>query len=186
MKNKRMVMGMLVMALVCAMTVLSACGSSAYATIKDPITPDDQSAIVYFIGNKNSGTVWDGETPIGDFDEVFFANMAWKTTPGIHYFMVNTFNWVVMKADLEANKHYFLKIESIPNPVPFAKDIIALRIIKPEDGEAWLRQVKTVSFTDKWRADFAKGKQLKEAMEHLREAQNDQSMEIDLTGIHGR
>ena len=186
MKKSKYFAGMSAIALAFVAVVLGACssGPKAYEAI-EPIIPDDQSAVVYFIGTKDSGVIWDGETPIGNFDGIFMANIAWKTTPGEHYFMVNTFNWVVTRADLEPNKRYFLKIETIPNPIPFAKDLIAVRILKPEDGEAWLKQVKTLSFTDAWRTGYAQGKALQEAREHLQEAES-KSMNVDLSGIHGR
>ena len=177
--RKKLILAIPAIALVFAMTVLEACSSSPAAA---PVVPDDQSAVVYFFGSKNDGAnVWDGETPIGDFAEgPFIGNLAWKTTPGEHYFMVNTFNWVAMRADLQANKAYYIKLETIPNPVPFSKDFVAMRIMEPTAGEAWVKQAKAFSFTDEWRAKYAQGKRFQQLKEHLQKARNDKSMEITL------
>lgn len=189
MTNKKMWSGMLVITLVSGMAVLSACGSSDYARLKEPLLPDAQTAVVYFIGyNDDCGVVWDEETPVGDFDESGASNIVWRTTPGSHYFILSGgFNYIVVRSDLEPNKSYYVNIWTISNPIPFASDLIAVRVLKPEDGEKWVKRVKTVSFTDKWRAEFLKDEEddLKEAKERLKEAKG-KSLSIDLKGSDGR
>jgi len=183
MLKKGFLFGIPAIALVFGMTVLGACKSSPPV---EAVMPDEQSAVIYFIGAKRDGaSVWDGETPIADFNEGSIVGAyAWKTTPGEHYFMVNTFNWVVMRADLEANKRYYIKLEMIPNPVPFSKDFVGMRIVDPKDGEQWIGY-SNKPLTDEWRAAFAQGKRLQEARQQLQEAKNKQ-MSVDLRGIHGR
>ena len=187
MTNKKMWMGMPAITLVFGMAVLGACGSSDYARIKQPVMPGEQTAIVYFIGTTDDcGVVWDGETPVGDFDESETSVIMWETTPGSHYFLVDAFNFIVMRADLEPNKRYYVKVELIPNPIPFANDMIALRVLKPEDGEKWLKWQKTVLFNDQWRDNFLKKKQddFKKTQERLKEAKG-KSLDIDLKGSDG-
>jgi hypothetical protein len=43
---------------------------------------------------------------------------------------------------------------------------------------------KKITFTDKWRAEFAQGKRLQEVQEKLQEAKAS-SMGVDLSGEHG-
>jgi hypothetical protein len=175
--------GMLVTALITAfvlgMAVLGACSTTPPS---EPVLPDRQSAVVYFFGYKSDkASVWDGTTPIGDFGEgASRGNIAWKTTPGEHYFMANTFNWAVIRANLQANKTYYVKLEWIPNPIPFAKNFVAFSVLEPEDGEDWFNKSRTTSFTDEWRAKYAQGERLQEAREQLQEARNDRSMEVRL------
>ena len=180
-------LGMLVMILAFGIAVLGACKSApkAYAVIEEPLTPDANSAVIYFFGTRSSGNIWDGETPIGSFSEgPLVAGIAYKTTPGEHYFMANASNWVVMRADLEPNKRYYLRISPLPSP-PFTQLIAMVRLNK-EEGDAWMQQVKhqPISFTDEWRAEFAQGKRLQGAQENLQSAKN-KSMEVDLSGING-
>jgi len=186
MTNKKMWLGMLAITLVFGIVGLSACGSSAYVKI-EPVTPDAKTAVVYFIGNGSSGVVWDGETPVGDFDESSSSCIMWQTTPGSHYFIVSSFNYIVMRADLEPNKRYYVRSETIPNPIPFARAMIALRVVRPEEGERWLKSVKIVSFTDKWRTDFLKDEEddFKETQERLKEAKSNKSLSVDLKGSDG-
>ncbi|MDR2952542.1 MAG: hypothetical protein LBU82_04785 [Treponema sp.] len=141
--------------------------------------PDEQSAVVYFIGFK-SGSVWDGETPIGEFEGNNILSMPWKTTPGEHYFLANTFNWITMRANLQANKTYYVKLERWPNPVPFSQNLVSLKVMEPEDAAEWIKYSRNASFTDEWRAEFAQGKLLQEVKENLQEAKADKSMEISL------
>jgi len=179
MKKSNFWLGIQAIALVFGMTILGACAS---APAVDPILPDEKSAVVYFYGYRSDGaSVWDGETPIGDFGEgPVVGYLAWKTTPGEHYFLSNTFNWNVMKASLKANNTYYVKLESIPNPIPFAKNMVVMRPLEAEDGEAWFKKSRTKTFTDEWRAKFAQGKILEEAKEQLQEARKDKSKEIGL------
>lgn len=182
MKKRNLWLGILTLALVFGMAVMGACKSSPPV---ETVMPDEESAVVYFIGFKKDGaSVWDGETPIADFAEGSFTGVyAWKTTPGEHYFMVNTFNWVVMRADLEANKRYYIKLEMIPNPIPFSKDFVGMRILDPKDGYQWIGY-SSEPFSDEWRARYAQGKRLQEAQQQLQEAKGKQ-LNIDLSGING-
>jgi len=187
MTNKKMWMGMLAVMLVFGMAVLGACGSSDYAKIKPPVLPDAQSAIVYFISDGSDGVVWDGETPVGDFGESKNSNIMWKTKPGSHYFIVSAFNYIVMRAELEPNKSYYVRVETIRNPIPFASDMIALRVVKPEEGERWLKVYKIALFNDEWRTNFLNKEKdaVKEAQTRLKEAKS-KSLSIDLKGSDGR
>ncbi|MDR2951711.1 MAG: hypothetical protein LBU82_00555 [Treponema sp.] len=166
---------------VVGMAVMGACSSTPPP---EPVLPDEQSAVVYFLGGQG-GSVWDGETPIGEFDTskfgVVMQNMPWKTTPGEHFFIVNRFNWVTMRANLQANKTYYVQIVNVPNPVPFARDMVALRVLDPKDGPEFLKTWnETAVFTDEWRSKFAQGKLLQEVKENLQDAKADKSMEISL------
>jgi len=180
MKNALKALGIPAIALVFGMAVLGACGSSAKAySLVDPVTPDDKSAVVYFIGGNMKAAIWDGETPIGDFRECppfNLVNMVWKTTPGTHYFIANASNWITMKAKLEANKRYFVQVYEVPQPLNIVT-FVAMRVV--ENGDQFLKQ-KILSFSDKWRAEFAQEKRLKEVRVHLQSAQSDTSMETTL------
>jgi len=172
--------GMLVTALVLGMTVLGACSSTPPS---EPVLPDRQSAVVYFFGYKSDkASVWDGTTPIGDFGEgsTTRGNIAWKTTPGEHYFLANTFNWAVIRANLQAGKTYYVRLQWIPNPIPFAKNFVAFSVMEQEEGEEWFNKSRTTFFTDEWRAKYAQGERLQEAREQLQAARNDRSMEVRL------
>jgi len=176
MKKKNLRLGISVIALAFVMMVLDACAT------REPIRPDDQSSVVYFFGFQNDGaSVWDGEKPIGDFGESYFmSNFAYKTNPGEHYFMFNTFNWVVMKADLQPNKCYYIKVDTMPNPIPFSKNFVYPIKLGEKDGEEWIKRTTNKTFSDSWRAKFAQGRLFKEAQDHLRDAMNDKKMEVDL------
>jgi hypothetical protein len=166
------------------MTVMSACSSTPSASMSaEPVFPDEQSAVVYFLG-EGGGSVWDGETPIGEFNSSRYAsqNMPWKTTPGEHFFIVNRFNWITMRANLQANKTYYVQLMNISNPIPFAKDMVALRVLEPTVEGPELLKVwnDSVAFSDEWRTKFAQGDMLQEVREHLQEAKANSSMEITL------
>ena len=174
MKKNNLWLGIMAMMLVFGMTVLGTCSSAPDIELPEP---DAKSAVVYFFGYKSDGAnLWDGEKPIGDFSEgVFLANLAWKTTPGEHYFIANTFNWVVIRANLKANQRYYLKLDVIPNPIPFSKNIIVFRDLEPADGEKWIKRAKTFAFSDEWRAKYAQGDRLKDVREQLQKAKKDKS-----------
>jgi hypothetical protein len=182
MTKKNVWLGILALALVFGMVVLGSCSSSPKSySLVDPVAPDDDSAVVYFWGVSSSkAVIWDGETPIGDWGKGPFGGVtiAWKTTPGEHYFMGNASNWVVMKADLEANKKYFVRVLEVPQPLPVT--FISMTVYDPNAGEELLKSSKIISFSDQWRAGFAQGKPLKEAQEQLQKAQNDTKMETTL------
>jgi hypothetical protein len=187
MTKKRLWLGMLAITLVAGMVVLSACTSTAFVFLNELSRPDNKTAIVYIIGDQKSGVVWDGEKPVGNFMEstAWQSNIEYVTTPGPHYFMFNTFNWITTKADLQANKRYYIKIETIPNPIPFSQAIIVARVLAAEDVDKWMKKGKNISFSDEWRAKFAQGKDLKEAQDQLQKARNDKSLTVTLTGKDG-
>jgi hypothetical protein len=188
MVNKKRWMGMLAIMLVFGMAFFSACTSTAYTKLNDPEMPDAKTAVVYFVGgNRDCGVVWDGETPVGDFSESGHAVMAWRTTPGSHYFIYKGFNYIVMRAELDANKRYYAHIMPIPNPIPFARDILSARVITPDEGERWLRSTKIVLFTDTWRGEFLEKEkeELKEVQGFLKEAKA-KSMPVDMKKTDGR
>jgi len=125
--------------------------------------------------------VWDGETPIGDFSEgPRYGNMAWRARPGEHFFLAHTFNWAVIRANLKANTTYYVNLEWIPNPIPYAKDFVTFRVLSVDEGESKFRQSRTVEFSDEWRKSFARGDELEEAKRELREAKADRNMEVRL------
>ena len=179
---------MLAITLVFGTAFFSACASTAYTKLEGPEMPDAKTAVVYFLGNDHrSGVVWDGETPVGDFDESGYSVMVWRTTPGTHYFTFKSFNYVVMRAELDANKRYYAHIMSISNPIPFAKDMLSARVITPDEGEKWLNWAKIVLFTDKWREEFLQKEQgeLKEVQDILKEAKG-KAMPVDMKKADGR
>jgi len=188
MANKKIRMGMLVITLVFGTAFFSACASTAYTKLDGPEMPDAKTAVVYFIGaDHRCGVVWDGETPVGDFDESGYSNIMWRTTPGSHYFIYKAFNYIVMRAELEANKRYYVHVMAISNPIPFAKDILSARVVTPDEGENWLTRPKIVSFTDKWREEFLQKEQddLKDVQGYLKEAKA-KSMPVDMKKTDGR
>jgi hypothetical protein len=180
-KSKGFVLGILV--LVFGMVVI---GAKPFDLIK-PIMPDENSAVIYFMGGKGYGDVWDGDRPVGSFDAkkvpMIIPWIAYKATPGEHYFIINASNWIVVRADLEPGKRYFLKITEVPT-IAFLT-VVAVYPIGGDAGEATLnhKSTKLLHFSDQWRADFLKkdkkGKLLKEVREKLQEAQ-DKQMDIDL------
>jgi hypothetical protein len=151
-------------------------------TTKDAVTPDENSVVIYFVGGKGLGSVWDGDTPIGNFNEKKVPGKAiipYKTTPGQHYFLFNATNWTDIVAELEPNKQYVVVINWIP--APFAT------IVVPSAGKASDlndKKAKYVKFSDDWRAGFAKGKTLSEAQVKFQEVKNDGS-EVSLSGANG-
>jgi hypothetical protein len=163
-------------ALAAVIMVLGAC----VTTPSEPVLPDSKTAVVYFFGYKSDkASVWDGTTPIGDFSEgKTRGNIAWKTTPGEHYFFANTFNWAVIKANLRANRTYYVNLQWIPNPVPFAKNFVAFQVLDDEEGEEMFQKSQTVFFDDEWRANYAQGELLEEVKQQLREARNDKTLEV--------
>jgi hypothetical protein len=188
MANKKIWMGMLAITLVFGTAFFSACTSTAYTKLDDPEMPDAKTAVVYFLGNDHSsGVVWDGETPVGDFGESGYSVMMWRTTPGTHYFIYKAFNYIVMRAELDANKRYYAHIMSISNPIPFAKDMLAVRVITPDEGEKWLNRAKIVSFTDKWREEFLEKEkdELTDVQGYLKESKA-KAMPVDMKKTDGR
>jgi len=186
--TKRVKMLIPAVTLVLGIAVLNACGSSAYAKLDDPLMPGAKTAIVNFIGSNSAcGVVWDEDTPIGDFYESGYSNIVWETTPGSHYFIIDGFNYIVLRADLEANKRYYVNIMTIPNPIPFASAILATRTVSPDEGENWIKRVKMVSFTDKWRSDFVQNKKdkIKDTQKRLQEAKAS-SMNVNIKKTDGR
>jgi len=148
----------------------------------EPVLPDNSTAVVYFFGYKSDkASVWDGETPIGDFSEgPRYGNLAWRARPGEHYFLAHTFNWAVIKANLKANTTYYVNLEWIPNPVPFAKDFVTFRALDKDEGESKFRQSRTAEFSDEWRKKFAQGDELEEARRELKEAKADKTLQVRL------
>jgi hypothetical protein len=148
----------------------------------EPVLPDKSSAVVYFFGYKSDkASVWDGETPIGDFSEgARIGNLAWKTKPGEHFFLAHTFNWAVIRANLKANTTYYVNLEWIPNPIPYAKDFVTFRVLDVDEGESKFRQSRTTEFSDEWRKKFAQGDELAEARRELRDAKADKSLQVRL------
>ena len=189
MKKNILKWGMPVLVLAFAVSVIGARSKVPAFEVIEPIMPDENSAVVYFIGWKNMGDVWDGEKPIGTFNgkTPLYPIIAYKTTPGSHYFLANASNWLAMRADLEPNKRYFVRILPAPISPPFTQFII-MHIWGTDDGEAYVnkttKQRKILSYTDAWRAEFAQGKRLKEAQENFQDAQG-RLTEVDLSGEHG-
>jgi hypothetical protein len=185
-KSKKFVLGILVA--VFGMAVLSA---KPFDIIK-PIMPDENSAVIYFISLKTvGGYVWDGDKLIASFEEKGMPLMpilAYKTTPGEHYFIVNASNWITIKADLEPGKRYFLRIVTVPSP-PFNK-FLAVHPLGGDNGEEIVnyKASKIMTFTEKWKADFAKDKKgkklIEEAKEKYQEAQS-KPMDVDLPREYG-
>jgi hypothetical protein len=157
-------------------------------TTKDAVTPDEKSALVYFVavsGKNTDATIWDGDMVVGNFGEKKIPKnvtiFPYKASPGEHYFMVNGLNWVAVRADLEANKRYIVKI----NNVPFINILVAEALTKAE-GDEFFNHKKTtyVKFADDYRASFTKAKIIREAQDKLKESKNE-NMEVTLTKGHG-
>lgn len=164
------------------LTAVSAFSKPKYYNVIQPIMPDKESAVVYFIGNR-MGVVFDGGTPLGNFSEFKQkTNIAYKTTPGEHYFAVsNPLATIIKRADLKPNKCYYVKVDYIFTPVAKFNKMYA---IEPDEGETFVqnKKVQTVQFTDKWRSDFIRGKLGKKLLRdvdvHLQKAVNE-SLEVD-------
>jgi hypothetical protein len=149
--------------------------------------PDRQSVVVYFQGSSDFGAIWDGDKPVGNFNErgmPFLPIIVHKTTPGEHYFIAHANNWVVVRARLDANKRYFVKITQVPSP-PFTK-FVAMYPMDAKDGEEAVNYKisKTIAFSDERKAEFAQGEQLKEVQEKLKEARS-KGMEVNMSGKDG-
>jgi hypothetical protein len=152
--------------------------------ITEQIKPDAESAVVYFVGGRyTSASIWDGDKPIGNYAEKKIPNtdviVPYKTTPGEHYFMFNATNWVALRANLEPNKRYVIRVEWIP--APFATIVV----VNPGTEDLLnTKKARTVVFTDSWRANFAKGKALQEVQAKLKEAVSE-NIEVTLTSANG-
>jgi hypothetical protein len=180
-KSTGFVLGILVV--VFGMVVISA---KPFDLIK-PIMPDENSVVVYFKGSNGWGDIWDGDKPVGSFDAkkvpIIGPMIAYKTTPGEHYFIVNASNWIVVRADLEPGKRYFVNVTPMPSP-PFTT-LVAVYPLGGDTGEVLLdhKSTKILNFSDAWRADFLKkdkkGKLLKEVREKVQEAQS-KDMDVDI------
>jgi hypothetical protein len=179
MTKKNFRLGMSVTAFLLGMAVLGSCAT----TPSEPVLPDSKTAVVYFFGyTSDKASVWDGTTPIGDFSQgkTTRANIAWKTTPGEHYFLAQGFNWASIRANLKANTTYYVNLQWIPNPVPFAKRFVAFQVLDQKEGEELFNKSQTIPVTDEWRTKYAQGDRLEEAKKELQEAKNDKSMEVRL------
>jgi len=125
----------------------------------EPIMPDAQSAVVYFIGSKY-GVIFDGSTPVGNFGKLKKnSNLAYRTTPGEHFFAYGAPMGVmaVIKANLQANRRYYVKVDYVP--VPYVP-IFLMNILDPADGAASLenKKIQTVQFPDAWRNTFSQSR----------------------------
>lgn len=170
--------------LVFGLAILGACSSVPKgASAIEPPVPDESSAVVYFRTTVDSA-VWDGTTPVGEFSGIMPLNLVWKTTPGTHYFMANASNWIKMRAELEANKSYYVQVYEVPQPLNIVT-FVAMSVMEPDAGEANRDSLKNIVFSDEWRAEYAQGKRLEEAQENLQDAMNSLT-EVELSGVHGR
>ena len=182
MANKKILWGILALTLVFGMMVL---GAKAFEVVN--LTPDENSAVVYFFAGRGYGDIWDGDKPVGTFNDKgisrSMAGIAYKTTPGTHYFMANASNWAIILADLEPNKRYCVRVMPLPSP-PFTV-FITMVVLQPDQGDEWIKRVKKpVAFTDAWRAEYAQGKRLENVQSQYQDAQN-REVDVTLSGIHG-
>jgi hypothetical protein len=86
----------------------------------------------------------------------------------------------VIKANLKADTTYYVNVEWIPNPIPYAKDFVTFRVLERDEGEKKFSQSRTAEFSDEWRKKFAQGDELAEARRELREARADKSLQVRL------
>jgi len=185
MKNMKILLASVVLMALTAVSVFA----KNFEVIQ-PIIPDAQSAVVYFIGSKY-GIIFDGTTPVGDFTKLKKnTNLAYKTTPGEHYFAYGALMGVmsVIKADLQANKRYYVKVDYVP--VPYAP-LYIMNILEPAEGAASLenKKLQTVQFLDEWRDAFSQKKLnanlAKKAEENTQEAKNGTREVKLLSGANG-
>jgi hypothetical protein len=201
MKKRKTWLGMLAILLSFGMMVLGACASKpkAYVDIsKDihQIMPGEESVVVYFQSLKTvGGSVWDGEYPIGDFVQKKINLMPiipYKTTPEEHYFIFDVHKArlsvamkVVMQADLEQNKRYYVRIETPWVTPPFTHYVVPKPIDEDKAKEILNSKYPTyITFTDEWRSAFATEKLLQEVRERLQEAK-EQNMDVDMGKKYG-
>jgi hypothetical protein len=186
-RSKNAAKGLL--ALVFTMAVMGGCasGPKTFETVEELPAPDARSAVVYFQGVKGLGAVWDGDKPVANYNEKSMPHtpiVPYKTTPGEHYFIAHANNWVVLRARLEANKEYFVRIKVMPSP-PFTTFVTIVPAFWDE-GDKFLDSgfTKIITFTDEWKAEFATEERLKEVREELQDARS-RSMEVELRAEHG-
>ena len=185
MKNMKILLASVVLVALTAVSVFA----KDFEVIQ-PIMPDAQSAVVYFIGSKY-GVVFDGTTPVGNFGKLKKnSNLAYRTTPGEHYFAYGAPMGVmaVIKADLQANKRYYVKVDYVP--VPYVP-IFLMNILDPAEGAASLenKKLQTVQFPDAWRDTFSQSRKnaslIRKAEENTQEARSGTRQVALLSGVNG-
>jgi hypothetical protein len=178
MKNLVKLVGIITLVVVIGFAML-ACASTPEGAEELTLTPDASSAVVYFLQpSVTSGggeiTIWDGENPVGKINGGLYMNVAYRVTPGTHYFMANRFNWSNVKVEIRANNVYYIRLNWAPNPIPFANAFVILDLLTQEDGLAQFKKnEKAITFTDSWRETFISSlseKDLAEVRENLNEA----------------
>jgi hypothetical protein len=158
--------------------LMTACASVPDGAEESTLTPDDSSAIVYFLQpSMLSGggdiVIWDGESPVGKIYGGLNRNVACRAEPGAHCFMANRFNWSTVKVEIQANNVYYISLNWAPNPLPFTNAFVILELKTQKDGqEQFMKNEKTIAFTDDWRKEFINSLS-KEDLAKMRESLND-------------
>ena len=97
-------------------------------------TPQDKALVTFIRATNFGGAIdfglWDGENVVGVIDPKTY--IQYETTPGEHIFMAHAENWSVVKATLEAGKHYYV-LANVSMGVWKAR--VILRPIKTNDHE---------------------------------------------------
>jgi len=157
---------------------MAACASVPTGAEEATLTPDDSSAVVYFLQpNTRMGggniAIWDGENPVGEINGGLDRNIAYRAEPGTHYFMAKRFNWSKAEVEIQANNVYYISLNWAPNPLPFANAFVILELLTQNDGQQQFRKNgKTITFTDDWRNTY-KSSLSKEDLAGMRETLND-------------
>ncbi len=99
--------------LFCLVTIVisTGCASSMMLPAEKKEAPSQGKALVTFFRPSSFGGavdfgIWDKDKFLGILDPK--AYIQYETEPGEHVFMARAENWAYVKADLEANKHYYV------------------------------------------------------------------------------
>jgi hypothetical protein len=125
----------------------------------EPPTPDDTSAVVYFLrpsafGKAVSFALWDGEDVIGVVKGK--QHIAYKTTPGTHYFLIHAQNWEIIKAELAAGKTYYIVVRPV---MGFTSAAVNMTVEDPNNPDIpkWIRKTKVRNYQAAWLERYKQG-----------------------------
>jgi hypothetical protein len=173
-KQLKKAMSVAVLALEAALFTGCASGGGGGSQLDEPPTPDSTSAVVYFMrpgayAGSVAFSLWDGDTAIGSLKGKQYV--AYKTTPGTHYFLTQSQNWDIIKAELAAGKTYYILFRAAKG---FTRPFVNMIAQDPDNADipAWIERSRGMGFTDAWRENFAQGKRLRNVQSALEKAKN--------------
>jgi len=122
--------------------VLQGCASSVNVMIPATATPepDASSAVVTFMRPSSFAFaikfgMWDGEELVGVLSAK--SKISITVAPGEHVFLGRAENWAVVKANLEAGKHYYVLVRP---RMGLAKAGVIMDPVKADTTEAQLTE----------------------------------------------